>query len=1835
MSKFRAFGAMSQGSIRLYGVRQNNLKGFDLEIPKGSLTVVTGVSGAGKSSLAFETLYAEGQRRYVETFSPYARQFLERMDRPQVDRIEDIPAAIAIEQGDPVKTSRSTVGTMTEVTDFVKLLYPRLATLYCRGCGRPVRRYTPQEAYGAIRGRIREGEELVITFPYAGERGRLLSLGFYRIWKGGRIAPLEEGELPFEVVVDRLTFNPREESRILEALEMAQGMGGGRFYAHAGDEELRFSQELECPYCDLRYSDPSPNLFSFNSPVGACETCRGFGRVIDIDLDLVVPDPNKSIREGAIRPWTGPVASELFEDLLDFCRRRGIPTDVPWKDLDPEQRRLIIEGDGDFYGVRGFFEWLETKKYKVHVRVFLSRFRGYLPCPACGGTRFKPEALLWRLKGKTIADLYAMKVADAYRFFEDLEGEGLDEASRLLVSEVKKRLGYLLQVGLGYLTLDRQSRTLSGGEVQRISLTKALASSLVNTLYVLDEPTVGLHPRDSRKLLELLWSLRDQGNTVVVVEHDPEIIRGADYVVDLGPGAGERGGELVYAGPPEGLLKVEKSLTGQYLRGELRIPIPERRREPKGFLVLRGAKEHNLKGIDVRIPLGVMVCVTGVSGSGKSTLVIDCLYRGLKRLMGEPEERPGAFDAIEGAQLVGDVILVDQRPPSRTPRATPVTYLKAYDPIRRLFAAQPLARQRGYTPSHFSYNSPQGRCPDCQGEGFQRVEMQFLSDVFLRCPTCDGKRFRSDVLEVRYRGKDIAEVLEMTAEESLAFFSHREVTRALEPLIKVGLGYLRLGQPLTTLSGGEAQRLKLALHLKESPKEGILFIFDEPTIGLHPTDVRKLLEAFEGLLERGHTVLVVEHNPEVMKVADWIIDLGPEGGDEGGWVVAEGRPEEAAKADTPTGRVLREYLRGPLPLSPSRPLPRSAPSDGFIWIRGAREHNLKDIHLKIPRDRMVAITGLSGSGKSTLAFDILFSEGQRRYLECLPNYIRQYLKVMDRPDVDAVENVPPTVAIEQRTSRGGRRSTVATITEVYHYLRLLWSKVGVQHCPGCGDPIRQETPEGILAEVLRRFRGPIQVLSPVVLERKGYHKEVLQRLRKGGIIRAVIDGKEVALDPLPQLERFKEHTIEAVLGEGEGPEEVEGLIRRGLELSGGWVRVKGAEGEALFSTKLYCPRCRRGFEPLDPRLFSFNSPKGACPRCEGLGTFTDFQEALVVPREDLPIEEAFLPFQHPKLKREKARLMREIRERLGLDPRRPFSSLRPQERRALLYGDGGFKGVIPVLRELLYYLEDEVGDALLEYMGEEPCPLCGGKRLREEALWVRVKGWGIGDFCSLGVEEALEVLDSWTFTPEEWPIAEGILREVKERLLFLKEVGLGYLGLDRSADTLSGGEAQRVRLAAQLGSNLSGVCYILDEPTIGLHPRDNERLLEALGKLKERGNTVVVVEHDPDTIRRADHIIDLGPGAGPRGGQVVAEGGIDDLVRSPLSPTGRWFREGKREITSRLRMGRGWLEVLGAEKFNLKGIDVRIPLGTLVCVTGVSGSGKSSLVREVLYRALKNFLKGNTSFRDGFREIRGWEGIRRAVEVDHSPIGRTPRSTPATYIGVFDHIRRLFSQVPEARKKGYGPGRFSFNVKGGRCEACGGQGKIKVEMEFLPDVYITCEQCGGRRYNEETLSVRYRGKTIHDVLEMTFAEGLEFFYHIPPIRRILELTVDIGLDYLTFGQPSPGLSGGEAQRIKLVKELATPSAGTLYVLDEPTTGLHMADVRKLLDILQRLCSRGDTVVVIEHNLEVIKEADWIIDLGPEGGKEGGYLVFQGTPLDLLRCERSYTAKALMRYLRGD
>ena len=942
----------ARGPLVVRGARTHNLKNVDVTLPHGKLVIFTGVSGSGKSSLAFDTIYAEGQRRYVESLSAYARQFLERMEKPDVDRIEGICPAIAIRQKNSVRNPRSTVGTTTEIHDYMRLLYARVGRTYCRRCGQEVVRETaeivakrlselPAETRVMIGFQIpvvaaptttpddaEPGDDLfegeVARFdPVAETVSTLQRRGYGRLLVDGRALAFDEidraalkDRTTLDVIVDRLKIEGDLRSRLTDSIETSYREGGGAAFAivleEAGANRLEFSERFECRTCGITYETPQPRLFSFNNPFGACPTCHGFGNIIELDMNLVVPDASKSINQGAIEPWSKPHYRAQLAELKRAARKTGIRLDAPWSELTDDERTLVVEGDGGYDGIRGFFRWLERKKYKVHVRVFLSRYRGYLACPDCGGARLRREARDVRVGGRTIDAVSALTVREAQQFFAELELTEKESAvADKVLREIRRRLSFLADVGLDYLTLDRLSSTLSGGESQRINLATSLGSALVGTLYVLDEPSIGLHSRDNRRLIDILQQLRDQGNTVLVVEHDEDMIRVADHVVDIGLGAGEQGGKVVYSGDYRGLLQESRSLTAKYLRNELAIPIPHPRRKGLAQKIrLKGATEHNLKDIDIEVPLNALTCVTGVSGSGKSTLVHDVLYAAIKRAKGDWDRRVGAFRELQGLEYITDAVLVDQAPIGRTPRSNPVTYLKAFDPIRELFALTKDAKSRALTASHFSFNVPGGRCEACQGEGEVRVEMQFLADVFVPCEQCDGMRFKPQVLEVRYKGKTVHQVLEMTVREALAFFSTSpKVLRRLQVLDEIGLGYLRLGQPATTLSGGEAQRIKIAAHLASFGGERLLYILDEPTTGLHFDDIAKLLAAFKKLVEAGHTLLVIEHNLDVIKTADYLIDLGPEGGAEGGYVIATGTPEQVAQAEKSyTGQALRQVL---------------------------------------------------------------------------------------------------------------------------------------------------------------------------------------------------------------------------------------------------------------------------------------------------------------------------------------------------------------------------------------------------------------------------------------------------------------------------------------------------------------------------------------------------------------------------------------------------------------------------------------------------------------------------------------------------------------------------------------------------------------------------------------------------------------------------------------------------------------------------------------------------------------------------------------------------------------
>ena len=951
--------------IVVKGARTHNLKQVDVTLPARKLIVITGVSGSGKSSLAFDTIYAEGQRRYVESLSAYARQFLERMERPDVDAIHGISPAIAIRQKNSIRNPRSTVGTTTEIHDYLRLLFARVGRTYCRNCGREVIRESAEvvaQRLAALRSgtRLLLGFEMpVVSMHVTGEGESLrededeggtarttkkdvrLSLeatletlrrrGFTRVLLDGVLQNLAdvpmatlEGRTSLEVIVDRIKVGPDVVARLTDSLEIAYQEGGGAAFALEVPEPANadlstnapvrhvFSERFECRTCGIPYEVPQPRLFSFNNPFGACPTCHGFGNVMELDLGLVVPNPAKTLAQGAIEPWTKPQYRGYHTHLKRQGKEGKVRLDVPWEQLTEAERAFVVDGDGSYEGVRGFFALLERKKYKVHVRVFLSRYRAYQTCPECAGSRLRREARDVQVQGLTIDRVGAMTVREALDFFGSLQLSEREAAiADKLQVEIVKRLTFLSNVGLEYLTLDRLSSTLSGGESQRISLATSLGSALVGTLYVLDEPSIGLHPRDNLRLINILRQLRDQGNTVLVVEHDADMIAVADEIIDMGLGAGELGGRVVYAGSLEGLRKDPRSLTGKYLRDDLAIPVPTTRRKPTGQkLRVLGATEHNLKNIDVDIPLGLFTVVTGVSGSGKSTLVHDVIHAGIKKAKGDWDKAVGACRRIEGMELVSDVVLVDQAPIGRTPRSNPVTYLKAFDPIRELFATTKDARTRGLTASSFSFNVPGGRCDACEGEGQVRVEMQFLADVFVPCDVCEGTRFRPQVLEVTYRGKNIHQVLDLTVREGLQFFSGSpKVLRRLHVLEEIGLGYLRLGQPATTLSGGEAQRIKIASHLSTQGGERMLYILDEPTTGLHFDDIAKLLAAFRKLIAAGHSLLVIEHNLDVIKTADWVIDLGPEGGHAGGEIVGVGSPETVAGIDASyTGQHLRPVL---------------------------------------------------------------------------------------------------------------------------------------------------------------------------------------------------------------------------------------------------------------------------------------------------------------------------------------------------------------------------------------------------------------------------------------------------------------------------------------------------------------------------------------------------------------------------------------------------------------------------------------------------------------------------------------------------------------------------------------------------------------------------------------------------------------------------------------------------------------------------------------------------------------------------------------------------------------
>jgi excinuclease ABC subunit A len=1994
-----------------------------MTLPKHKLIVMTGVSGSGKSSLAFDTLYAEGQRRYVESLSSYARQFLGQMPKPEVDAITGLAPSISIQQKTSGRNPRSTVGTITEIYDYLRVLYARVGTQNCWQCGRPISAQSSEQIIDSI-SQLETGTKYQILAPLIqGQKGEyrdlfddLLKQGFVRARVDGKVVQLSDNlkldrqmRHTIEVVIDRLIAGKVARGRLAEAVEQALKYGKGNLVLSVegdADSDRLLSASFACTHCNLSFEPPSPQLFSFNSPQGMCLDCNGLGERFEFVVDSLVEDGKKSIWNGALNllgavrsigRWRKHIIKGVGAAIeTDLGLDEGSFLKTPWHELPTAAQRMFLHGMGDrhitfSWGHRGG-TWKHGGTWSGFLADLLDGYRKtnnpmrrrqlekhmrFAACSSCDGQRLnrQAQAVVLTAEGPTqddsqtatrsrtrhrkkatrtsqpvtlsLPEVCSLDIASAAEFFATLQ---LDETRQFIAEEVLKeirgRLGFLLRCGLDYLTLDRTAPTLSGGESQRIRLAGQIGCGLVDVVYILDEPSIGLHPRDNQMLLDSLCDLRDQGNTVIVVEHDEDTMRAADHIVDFGPGPGVRGGKVVVEGSFADVTKSKRSLTGQFLSGEKQIAVPQQRREPGDqWIEISGATHHNLKSVDAGIPLGLFVCVTGVSGSGKSSLVNDILWEVLNRDVNKGKGTPGAHEAVAGIEHVDKAIDIDQSPIGRTPRSNPATYVKLFDEIRTLYSRLPEAKVRGYKPGRFSFNVSGGRCEHCEGHGATRLEMDFLADIWVTCPVCSGKRFHHETLEVRFKGKSIAEVLDMDVQEALEHFENvPKIQKLLQTLHDVGLDYLKLGQPSPTLSGGEAQRIKLARELGKRSTGSTIYLLDEPTTGLHFADVEKLLEVLHGFVEAGNTVLVIEHNLDVIKTADWLIDIGPDGGAGGGTVIAAGTPEEiAANPDSYTGAALAPLLgtkrkkhRGKLAEDKTAAAERwqtelQRPSASgpvtSISVRGAAQHNLQQVDLAIPREKMNVFCGPSGSGKTSLAMDTLYAEGQRRYVESLSAYARQFLGQMPKPKVEHIHGLQPSIAIEQKSVGSTPRSTIGTVTEIYDYLRILWCRLGTQHCPECLTPVSTQTTDEVIERLLSLDDGTrLLLLAPQEVRVGQAYERLWDNLREQGFTRVRIDGQTYRIDDVPDIDRKRKHNVEVVVDRAtvraNQRSRIADSVEMALELGHGVMRVaivEDSRDETDWKVESYslfrvCESCGRSFEELTPNNFSFNSPLGWCDDCEGIGTQqgTDLTVLISDPQRSI-LDATVAVWPDPQTTPVFRAMLQSMADTLDIRLDVPFAQLDPAHRRAVLYGTGDrwfevraenhelraeitehsgsrpsapgpqpfrfqFKGLFPALEEASRVSYSHRRH-LAELVGEIPCPACDGSRMRDDAAAVRFQGHTLQQICEMPLDDALAFLQQVKLTGNDRKIAGDLLDEARHRLSFLVDVGLDYLTLSRSLPSLSGGETQRIRLAGQIGRALTGVTYVLDEPTIGLHPRDNARLLAALHRLRDLGNTLILVEHDREVIESADRVFDFGPGSGRFGGTVTEEGTPKQIARRKKSLTGEYLC-GRREIvipqqrridscrqvspkppttqgkattdakakkrkkasSRRSQVSEkpgynsngmpshdaGWLELNGARLHNLRNVDLRIPLGTFTVVTGVSGSGKSSLIENTLAKALLKTLHRAGEQPGPYDELLGLELVNKAIVVDQSPLGATPKSNPGTYTGVFDHIRELYSKLPDAKVRGYKPGRFSFNRAGGRCEACEGDGQKRIEMHFLPDVWVECDECRGRRYNRETLAVQYRGHSIADVLDMSIGQCLDLFENIPKIRRSLSTLCAIGLDYLTLGQSATTLSGGEAQRVKLAAELARPNTGqTIYILDEPTTGLHFDDIDKLLKVLESLVEAGNTVVVIEHNLDVTKTADWVIDLGPEAGSGGGWIVTEGTPEDVVAYAEGGGARA--------
>lgn len=1597
--------------IRLVDVREHNLDGVTVEIPHGKLTVVTGVSGSGKSSLIFDTLHAASERRYLETLSAHARRFLQRLPTPKMAAASGLSPSIALGQQRAGDHARSTVGTLSGLHDLLR-------------------------------------------FWFARESG----------------------------------LEPRD--------------------------------------------------FSF-ATAGACPECRGIGSADEVSRELLVADGTKTLREGALVPTTPTgyiVYSQVTVDALNtVCRAHGFDVDIPWQQLTREQHDVVFYGSDRVevpfgkHSLESRMRWegitakpRELGHYKGIIPTIEDtlrrsrnenalRFARSVPCRACDGSRLAEQARNARIGGVSIIEASRWPLPELAQWCSKHD---CDESVRL-----QRRLQTYARLGLDHLTCERATSSLSGGEHQRLRLGAMVTGGLAGVTFVFDEPSIGLHVSEEAAVLELLLELRDAGNTVVVVEHSEHALRAADHVIDIGPGPGTLGGEVLFAGPPEQLAQdadARSATRAHYAAGgeHTGAALRERREVGGAWIDVHGASANNLHDVDVRFAIGNLNVVAGVAGAGKSTLVSSVLAKAVKaKLAGEA--LPDTLRELGDIDAIGQVVRVGQDPIGRTPRSNPATYTGVFDDIRKCFAAEPVAKERGFNASTFSFNTKKGgRCVTCEGSGREVVGMHGLPAVELSCGECHGRRFQDDVLAVRYRGEfSILDVLDATVADARAMFAdHKKIMAVLDAMHLVGLGHLTLGQPATTLSGGEAQRVRLAGELARGGRKKTLFVLEEPTIGLHRADVAQLLSAFDGLLDKGHTVVLVEHDLDVLRVADHLIDIGPGAGAAGGRCCGEGTPEEIAQLDTPTGRALAQLDRGE-----SQQMERaSSARPDCIRLRGATTHNLQGVDVDVPADAFTVVTGVSGSGKSSLVFDTLFGESRARFTEHLSGHVQRQLgasgaRARSLRDADGLR---PAIALAQRTEADGGndlRATVATTGELHPLLRTLWSRLGgtdlpagafsffqrdgaCPDCAGLGSVERCDPEHVIVAPEQPLLRGALDVSNKVVAD----YVDPSKRYR--AVVEAVASARgwdlEMSWAELPRV-------AQQVLLHGAGDEEFEAVWQH-----------EGAEGG-------------------EPHRW----------QTKWLGIAGDID-------------------------REYAR-----RQASGAVTRRKdFAAL----------------------------------------LSQQPCVGCGGSRLREPVRSVQVAGRTLPDVCRLSASElSAELREGWQLAGREQAVAAETLAELQRRLVRLEQLGLGHLQLDRVTATMSAGERQRLRLARQLAAPLTNCIYVLDEPSLGLHPKDTQALLEVIRGLVVAGNAVVAVEHDMSIVSAADHVLEIGPGAGDLGGHVVAAGAPADLPVD--SRTARCLAAGVPELRGAPRSEpTDFLKVRGANAQHLADLDLDIPIASMTVVTGVSGSGKTTLVRRVIGETAR---LGRAV---GCREIVGLDAFADVVQDADARRSRARTSCVATLLPTHGELKKQFAATEQARDAGFRAVHFAFLGKsGGACRACNGLGWLRSEFDFLgADSWLICEQCDGRRFDEATLAVKWRDLSIADALHATIDEMLQHAEAADLVKmaKPLRIAKELGLGYLRLGQSADSLSGGEAQRLALAVHLATPTRGkSLFLLDEPTRGLHPDDVAALLAAFERLLTAGHTIVAIEHDLAVIGAADHVIDLGPGAGADGGRVTGVGTP----------------------